>query len=180
LIALGLLGTMIGGVAFYSYQKLNELAEHPLTAKADQFFIVEKGMKGFSIGKEEKKLGIRGSATCELIFEDCIVPKENLLGREGKGFSIAMKTLDGGRIGIASQALGIAQGAMDETVAYTKERKQFGRALSQFQNTQFQLADMQTRVMASRYLVRAAAWKKDHWTTAKDAYLRRQKVKQSA
>lgn len=124
-------------------------------------FIVEEGMKGFSIGKEEKKLGIRGSATCELIFEDCIVPKENLLGREGKGFSIAMKTLDGGRIGIASQALGIAQGAMDETVAYTKERKQFGRALSQFQNTQFQLADMQTRVMASRYLVRAAAWKKD-------------------
>ena len=124
-------------------------------------FIVEKGMKGFSIGKEEKKLGIRGSATCELIFEDCIVPKENLLGREGKGFSIAMKTLDGGRIGIASQALGIAQGAMDETVAYTKERKQFGRALSQFQNTQFQLADMQTRVMASRSLVRAAAWKKD-------------------
>ncbi|MGP1362461.1 MAG: acyl-CoA dehydrogenase [Bacteroides sp.] len=124
-------------------------------------FIVEKGMKGFSIGKEEKKLGIRGSATCELIFEDCIVPKENLLGREGKGFSIAMKTLDGGRIGIASQALGIAQGAMDETVAYTKERKQFGRSLSQFQNTQFQLADMQTRVAASRYLVRAAAWKKD-------------------
>lgn len=124
-------------------------------------FIVEKGMKGFSVGKEEKKLGIRGSATCELIFEDCIVPKENLLGREGQGFSIAMKTLDGGRIGIASQALGIAQGAMDETVAYTKERKQFGRSLSQFQNTQFQMADMQTRVAASRYLVRAAAWKKD-------------------
>ena len=124
-------------------------------------FIVEKGMKGFSVGKEEKKLGIRGSATCELIFEDCVVPKENLLGREGKGFTIAMKTLDGGRIGIASQALGIAQGALDETVQYVKERKQFGKSLSKFQNTQFQLADMQTRVQASRYLVRAAAWSKD-------------------
>lgn len=125
-------------------------------------FIVEKGMKGFSVGKEEKKLGIRGSATCELIFEDCIVPKENLLGKEGKGFSIAMKTLDGGRIGIASQALGIAQGAMDVTVKYVQERKQFGRSLSKFQNTQFQLADMQAKVVASRYLVRAAAWKKDN------------------
>lgn len=124
-------------------------------------FIVERGMKGFSIGKEERKMGIRGSATCELIFEDCIVPKENLLGKEGKGFSIAMQTLDGGRIGIASQALGIAQGAIDATVKYVKERKQFGRPLGKFQNTQFQLADMETRVMASRYLVRAAAWKKD-------------------
>lgn len=124
-------------------------------------FIVEKGMKGFSIGKEEKKLGIRGSATCELIFEDCIVPKENLLGAEGKGFSIAMKTLDGGRIGIASQAVGIAQGAMDETIQYVKERKQFGRPLAKFQNTQFQLADMQTAVEAARLLVRRAAWKKD-------------------
>ncbi len=125
-------------------------------------FIVEKGMPGFSIGKEEKKLGIRGSATCELIFEDCIVPKENLLGREGKGFTIAMKTLDGGRMGIASQAVGIAQGAMDETVHYVKERKQFGRAIAQFQNTQFQLADMEARLQAARYLVRAAAWKKDN------------------
>lgn len=124
-------------------------------------FIVEKGMPGFSIGKKEKKLGIRGSATCELIFENCIVPKENLLGKEGKGFGIAMKTLDGGRIGIASQALGIAQGAMDETVKYTKERKQFGRSISQFQNTQFQMADLETKVQASRLLVRSAAFKKD-------------------
>ncbi len=124
-------------------------------------FIVERGMKGFSVGPEEKKMGIRGSATCELIFEDCVVPKENLLGRLGKGFSIAMKTLDGGRIGIASQALGIAQGAIDETVTYVKERKQFGRALAKFQNTAFQLADMEARTAASRYLVRAAAWKKD-------------------
>ncbi|PIE84495.1 MAG: acyl-CoA dehydrogenase [Bacteroidia bacterium] len=124
-------------------------------------FIVTRDMKGFSVGKEELKMGIRGSATCELIFEDCIVPKENLLGREGKGFSIAMKTLDGGRIGIASQALGIAQGAIDETVEYVKTRKQFGRALAKFQNTAFQLADMDTRTQAARYLVRAAAWKKD-------------------
>lgn len=124
-------------------------------------FIVEKGFPGFSIGKKEKKMGIRGSATCELIFENCIVPTENLLGAEGKGFGIAMKTLDGGRIGIASQALGIAQGAMDETVRYIKERKQFGRPLAKFQNMQFQLADMQTRIEASRLLVRKAAFKKD-------------------
>lgn len=124
-------------------------------------FIVEKSFPGFSVGKKEKKMGIRGSATCELIMENCIVPAENLLGKEGKGFSIAMKTLDGGRIGIASQALGIAQGAMDETVKYTKERKQFGKPLCKFQNMQFQLADMQTRIEASRLLVRKAAWKKD-------------------
>ena len=106
-------------------------------------------------------MGIRGSATCELIFEDCIVPKENLLGKEGKGFNIAMKTLDGGRIGIASQAVGIAQGAMDEVIQYVKERKQFGRPLAKFQNTQFQIADLQTAVEAARLLVRRAAWKKD-------------------
>ena len=121
-----------------------------------------KGTKGFSIGKKELKMGIRGSATCELIFENCEVPKENLLGQLGKGFSIAMKTLDGGRIGIASQALGIAQGAMDETVKYTKERKQFGKAIAQFQNTQFQMADLKTKVEAARFLVRSAAWKKDN------------------
>ena len=124
-------------------------------------FIVERDFPGFSIGKKEKKMGIRGSATCELIFENCIVPAENLLGAEGKGFGIAMKTLDGGRIGIASQALGIAQGAMDETVRYVKERKQFGRPLAKFQNMQFQLADMQTRIEASRLLVRKAAFRKD-------------------
>lgn len=124
-------------------------------------FIVEKNFPGFSIGKKEKKLGIRGSATAELIFENCIVPKENLLGEEGKGFSIAMKTLDGGRVGIASQALGIAQGAMDETVKYTKERKQFGRSIAQFQNTQFRMAELETKVQASRLLVRSAAFKKD-------------------
>ena len=125
-------------------------------------FIVEKGFPGFSIGKKEAKMGIRGSATCELIFENCIVPKENLLGVMGKGFNIAMKTLDGGRIGIASQALGIAQGAMDETVKYTKERKQFGHSIASFQNTQFQLADLETKINAARFLVRNAAWKKDN------------------
>lgn len=124
-------------------------------------FIVERDSPGFSIGKKEKKMGIRGSATCELIFENCIVPKENLLGKEGQGFKIAMKTLDGGRIGIASQAVGIAQGAMDETVKYVKERTQFGRPIGKFQNTQFQLADLQTKIEASRLLVRAAAYKKD-------------------
>ena len=125
-------------------------------------FIVEATTPGFSIGKKELKMGIRGSATCELIFENCEVPKENLLGPLGKGFTIAMKTLDGGRIGIASQALGIAQGAMDETVKYTKERKQFGKAIAQFQNTQFQMADLKTKVEAARLLVRSAAWKKDN------------------
>ena len=124
-------------------------------------FIVEKGFPGFSIGKKEKKMGIRGSATSELIFENCIVPKENLLGKEGKGFGVAMKTLDGGRIGIAAQALGIAQGALDETVKYVKERKQFGKAIGQFQNTQFQLADLETKIQAARLLVRSAAYKKD-------------------
>jgi butyryl-CoA dehydrogenase len=124
-------------------------------------FIVEKDTPGFSIGKKEKKLGIRGSATCELIFENCRIPKANLLGELGKGFKIAMMTLDGGRIGIASQALGIAQGAMDVTVKYTKERKQFGKAIAAFQNTQFQMANLETRVQAARLLVRQAAYKKD-------------------
>lgn len=123
-------------------------------------FIVEKDYPGFTIGKKELKMGIRGSSTCELIFQDCIVPKENLLGKEGKGFGIAMHTLDGGRIGIASQALGLAQGALDETVKYVKERKQFGRALSKFQNTAFQLADMETKVEAARLLVYKAAFYK--------------------
>lgn len=120
-------------------------------------FIVEKGTPGFSIGKVEDKMGIRGSSTTELIFENCRIPKENLLGREGQGFKIAMKTLDGGRIGIASQALGIAQGAIDATVEYVKERKQFGKRLSQFQNTQFELASMQTATDAARLLVYRAA-----------------------
>ncbi len=124
-------------------------------------FIVERGTPGFTTGKKEKKMGIRGSATCELIFNNCRIPKANQLGKEGAGFSIAMKTLDGGRIGIAAQALGIAQGAMDETIKYTKERKQFGKSIANFQNTQFQLADLETRIQAARLLVHSAASKKD-------------------
>lgn len=124
-------------------------------------FIVEKDFPGFSVGPKEHKMGIRGSVTCELIMQDCQVPKENLLGREGKGFSIAMKTLDGGRVGIAAQALGIGQGALDKTVSYVKERRQFNRPISAFQNTQFQLADMDTRMEAARLLVYKAAAAKD-------------------
>ena len=138
------------------------MTDKSLGNKGISTFIVEKGTPGFSIGKKEKKMGIRGSATTELVFEDCRIPKENLLGQQGKGFAIAMKTLDGGRVGIAAQALGIAQGAMDETIKYTKERKQFGRSISQFQNTQFQMADMETKVQAARLLVRSAHWKKDN------------------
>ena len=123
-------------------------------------FVVERGFPGFSIGKHEKKMGIRGASTCELVFEDCIVPKENLLGVQGRGFIIAMATLDGGRIGIAAQALGIAEGAIEETIKYTKERVQFGRRISQQQNTQFELADMAARTQAAQYLVYAAACKK--------------------
>ena len=124
-------------------------------------FIVEKDFPGFSIGKHEKKMGIRGSATSDLIFEDCIVPKENLLGQEGKGFKIAMGTLDGGRVGVAAQALGIGEGAINEAIAYTKERVQFGKRISQFQNTQFQLADMKARADAAQLLVYRAACAKD-------------------
>lgn len=120
-------------------------------------FIVEKSFEGFHFGKHEKKMGIRGSATRELIFENVKVPKANMLGKRGDGFKIAMKTLDGGRIGIAAQALGIAEGALNETVTYVKQRKQFGRAISAFQNTQFTLADMATKVAAARALVYIAA-----------------------
>lgn len=121
-------------------------------------FIIEKETPGFSIGKVEKKLGIKGSSTTELIFKDMVVPKENLLGKENSGFRIAMATLDGGRIGIAAQAVGIAQGALDEALSYVKEREQFGRSIAKFQNTQFQVADMQTKIDAARLLTfRAAA-----------------------
>ena len=132
-------------------------------------FIVESTFPGFSTGKHEKKRCSRGSATCELIMENCIVPKENLLGKEGKGFAIAMKTLDGGRIGIASQALGIGEGAVEETVKYVQERKQFGKRLSQMQNTQFQLADMHTRMKAAQFLVYSAACKKQAYVEAEMA-----------
>ncbi len=121
-------------------------------------FILERDMPGFTMGKPENKMGLRASSTCELVFDNVRVPVENRLGAEGKGFKRAMATLDGGRIGVGAQAVGISQGAIDEAVKFTKERIQFGRRISQFQNTQFTLADMQTRTDAARLLVwRAAA-----------------------
>jgi len=126
-------------------------------------FIVEKSFPGFSVGREEEKMGIRGSSTTELIMEDCIVPKENRMGKEGEGFKIAMQILDGGRIGIAAQALGIAEGALAECMSYVTQRVQFGKRLSQFQNTQFEIAEMYTKVEAAKLLVyRAAVAKSNH------------------
>ncbi|KPU42324.1 acyl-CoA dehydrogenase [Oxobacter pfennigii] len=124
-------------------------------------FIVEKGFEGFEIGKLEDKLGIRASSTGELIFKDVKVPKENLLGKEGKGFGIAMSTLDGGRIGIGAQALGIAEGAFAEAVKYMGERKQFGKPISSFQGLQWYAAEMATEIEAAKLLLYKAAWKKE-------------------
>jgi butyryl-CoA dehydrogenase len=126
-------------------------------------FIVDKDTPGFTFGTKENKMGICGSSTYELIFQDARIPKSALLGAQGKGFGIAMHTLDGGRIGIAAQALGIAEGALERTIAYTKERKQFGRSISAFQNTQFQLADMATKVEAAKMLVYKAAMKRQEF-----------------
>ena len=137
------------------------MTDKSLGTKGISAFIVEATTPGFSIGKKELKMGIRGSATAELIFTNVRIPKANLLGNVGEGFKIAMMTLDGGRIGIASQALGIAHGALDETVKYTKERKQFGKAIAKFQNTQFQMADLKTKIEAARLLVRSAAFRED-------------------
>ncbi len=125
-------------------------------------FIVEATTPGFTCGPKENKMGIRASSTTELIFQDCPVPKENLLSREGEGFKIAMQTLDGGRIGIASQALGIAQGALDESIKYAKERQQFKKPIGAFQAIQWMIADMATEIEAARLLVYKAAWLKDN------------------
>lgn len=125
-------------------------------------FIVEKGAPGFSFGKKEKKLGIRASYTYELVFENCRIPKENLLGSDGQGFKIALKTLDGGRIGIAAQALGIAQGAFDQALDYAQTREQFGQPISNFQGLCWMLADMHTQIEAARLLTYRAAWLKDN------------------
>lgn len=125
-------------------------------------FIVERTDQGFSVGKHEKKMGIRGSSTCELIMEDCTIPEDRILGRKGDGFKIAMQTLDGGRVGVAAQGLGLGEGAIQEAIAYTKERIQFGKRISSFQNTQFQLADMSTYANAAQLLVYRAAVAKDN------------------
>jgi alkylation response protein AidB-like acyl-CoA dehydrogenase len=121
-------------------------------------FIVEKNSPGFVVGKLEDKLGLRSSDTASLLFEDCRVPGENLLGTEGEGFTIALATLDGGRIGIAAQALGIAQGCLEESVAYAQQRRQFGRAIAEFEAIQWMLADMATEIDAARLLTYRAAW----------------------
>ncbi len=131
---------------------------NPEDKRSSTAFIIEKDFEGFSVGKKERKLGIRSSPTTEIIFEDCKVPAENLLGEEGQGFKIAMMTLDGGRNGIAAQAVGIAQGALDAAVEYAKERKQFGRPVADNQAISFKLADMATNIEASRLLTYQAAW----------------------
>ena len=134
-------------------------------------FIVEKGTPGFTFGTKENKMGICASSTYELIFTDCRIPADAILGAKGKGFGIAMHTLDGGRIGIAAQALGIAEGALETTINYVKERKQFGRAIAAFQNTQFVLADLATKVEAAQLLVyKAAAKKTQYQNGAKVSY----------
>lgn len=137
------------------------LTSPELKTRGISCFILEKDMEGFTIGKPEEKLGIRASSTCELIFENVKIPKANLLGKVGGGFKIAMHTLDGGRIGIAAQALGIAEGAIEETIAYIKSRKQFGKPISAYQNTQFKIAELQTKVEAAKLLVYRAALVKD-------------------
>jgi butyryl-CoA dehydrogenase len=124
-------------------------------------FILEKGMKGFTIGKKENKMGLRGSDTATMIFEDLRIPKENLLGKEGEGFKQFMITLDGGRISIGAMALGIAQGAFDKALKYAKEREQFGQLIASFQAIQWKLADMATQIEAARHLIYHASWLKD-------------------
>lgn len=125
-------------------------------------FIVDKKFPGFKVGKKENKLGIRASDTTELVFENCMIPKENLLGEEGMGFKIAMETLDGGRIGIAAQAIGIAEAAFEESVKYSKERSQFGQPIAKFQANEFKIADMAMRIDASKLLLTKACWLKDN------------------
>jgi len=144
-----------GSVAdIYTVIALTDKSKGPRGASA---FIVEKGTPGFEFGKEENKMGIRASKTTELIFQDCRIPKENLIGREGTGFMVAMRTLDKSRPGVAAQALGIAAGALEEAIQYSRERRQFGKPISAFQGVQFMLADMATQVEAARLLVYQAA-----------------------
>jgi alkylation response protein AidB-like acyl-CoA dehydrogenase len=156
-----------GGEAdIYSVIAITDKKKGPRGASA---FIVEKGTPGFTFGKKENKMGIRGSMTRELVFQDCRVPKENLLAKEGMGFIVAMKTLDSSRPGVAAQALGIAAGALEEAVQYSRQRRQFGKPISAFQGVQFMLADMAMKVESARALVYACARHMD--TGAKDVSL---------
>ena len=143
-----------GEAEIYCVVAITNKAKGPRGASA---FIVEKGTPGFTFGKKENKMGIRASATRELVFQDCRIPKENLLGKEGMGFIVAMKTLDSSRPGVAAQALGIAAGALDEAVEYSRQRRQFGKPICSFQGVQFMLADMATQVEAARTMIYAAA-----------------------
>lgn len=124
-------------------------------------FIVERGTKGFSVGEAEDKMGVRGSSTAELIFDNCVIPEENLLGNLGEGLKVAMTTLNGGRIGVAAQAVGIAQGALDSAIEYVKNRMQLGKPISHHQNIQFVIADLQTKIEAARFMTYRAATMKD-------------------
>ncbi len=146
---------------FCDFAVITAVTEKGKGTKGISCFIVEKGWEGFSTGAHEDKMGIRGTRTSDLIFENLRVPKENLLGGEGQGFKIMMKTLESGRIGVAAQALGVAQSALDEAIKYTKERVQFGKPISKFQNTQFTIAEMATKVEAARLLVYQACQLKD-------------------
>lgn len=149
--------------AFYAHVYIIFAVTNPeLGLKGISAFIVEKGMEGFTIGPKEKKMGIRGSSTCELILQHVKVPKENLLGRLGEGFKIAMWTLDGGRIGIAAQAMGIAEGAFERMISYVKTRKQFGKTIASFQHSQFLIAELQTEIDAARLLLERAVEDKDN------------------
>ncbi|EPY2276599.1 putative isocaproyl-CoA dehydrogenase AcdB [Clostridium sporogenes] len=154
--------TFITNAPICDFAIVTAMTEKGKGSRGMSAFIVESKWDGFSTGAHENKMGIRGTETADLIFENVKVPKENLIGKEGKGFKIALNTLDVGRIGVAAQALGIAQGALDEAVKYVKERVQFGRPLAKFQNTQFTIADMETKVQAARWLVYDAAEKKDN------------------
>jgi len=148
-----------GGAADAAVVYVN--TDPPKGEKGITALVVEKGTPGFKVGKEEKKLGINATACCELVFTDCEVPAANRIGNEGEGYKVALSTLDGGRIGIAAQATGIAQGALEAALAWSQQRMAFGHPISQFQAIQFMLADMSTEIDAARLLVRKAAWRQD-------------------
>lgn len=147
------------------------ITDREMRSRGISAFIVEHGTKGFSAGKKENKLGMRASETASLIFEDCLIPNENMLGERGRGFVNAMQILDGGRISIAALAIGIAQGAYESALKYSKERQQFGKPIYEFQAIQFKLSDMATQIDAARLLTLRAAWRKDQ---------KRQTTKESA